>query len=90
MEYFNKEVSDNPKNGYAYMAIASFYMDNLEYGDARNAVESAIKYLPRKDKSSLSRIYLLRGQLLAIEEDTIGAYSDIATAIQLDPTNEDA
>ena len=90
MEYFNKEVSDNPKNGYAYMAIASFHMDNLEYGDARNAVESAIKYLPRKDKSSLSRIYLLRGQLLAIEEDTIGAYSDIATAIQLDPTNEDA
>ena len=90
MEYFNKEVSDNPKNGYAYMAIASFHMDNLEYGDARNAVESAIKYLPRKDKSSLSRIYLLRGQLLAIEEDTIGAYSDIATAIQLAPTNEDA
>ena len=33
MEYFNKEVADNPKNGYAYMAIAAFHMDNSEYGD---------------------------------------------------------
>lgn len=90
MEYLDKELSENPKNGYAYMAIAGFHMDNSEYGDARNAVESALKYLPKKDKSSLSRIYLLRGQLLAIEQDTIGAYSDMATAIRLDPTNEDA
>ena len=42
MEYFNKEVADNPKNGYAYMAIAAFHMDNSEYGDARTAAESAL------------------------------------------------
>lgn len=90
LEYFNKEVLENPKNGYAYMAIAGFHIDNSDYGDARNATESALKYLPKKDKSSLSRMYLLRGQLLAIERDTIGAYSDMATAIRLDPSNEEA
>lgn len=90
MEYFNKEVADNPKNGYAYMAIAAFHMDNSEYGDARNAVESALKHLPKKDKGSLARVHLLRGQLLAIERDTVGAYTDMATAIRLDPANEEA
>ena len=90
MEYFNKEVSENPKNGYAYMAIAGLHMDNSEYGKARNAVESALKYLPKKDKSSLSKIYLLRGQLCAIERDTIEAYANMATAIRLNPSNEDA
>lgn len=90
MEYFNKEVADNPQNGYAYMAMAAFHMDNSDYGEARNAVESALKYLPKKDKGSHARVLLLRGQLLAIECDTVGAYSDMAAAIKLDPTNEEA
>ena len=90
MEYFNKEVTDNPKNGYAYMAMAAFHMDNSDYGEARNAVESALKYLPKKDKGSHACILLFRGQLLAIECDTVGAYSDMATAIKLDPTKEEA
>lgn len=89
MEYFNKEVTDNPKNGYAYMAMAAFHMDNSDYGEARNAVESALKYLPKKDKGSHARVLLLRGQLLTIECDTVGAYSDMATAIKLDPTKEE-
>lgn len=90
MEYFNKEVSENPKNGYAFMAIAAFHMENSEYGDARTAVESALKYLPKKDKNSLSQVYLIRSGLLTIECDTIAAYSDMATAIRLNPLNEEA
>ena len=90
MEYFNKEVAENPKNGYAYMAIAAFHMDNSEYGDARTAAEYALKYLPKKDKKSLSKVYLLRSGLLTIECDTTAAYSDLATAIRLNPSNEDA
>lgn len=90
MEYFNKEIADNPKNGYAFMAIAAFHMDNSAYGEARNATEAALKYVPKKDKTSLSRIHLLKGQLLAIESDTIGAYDAMDTAIKLNPSNEDA
>ena len=90
IEYFNKEVAENPHNGYAYMAIAAFHMDNSEYSDARTAAESALKYLPKKDKNSLSQVYLLRSGLLTIECDTTAAYSDLATAIRLNPSNEDA
>lgn len=90
IEYFNKEVAENPHNGYAYMAIAAFHMDNSEYSDARTAAESALKYLPKKDKNSLSHVYLLRSGLLTIECDTTAAYSDLATAIRLNPSNEDA
>lgn len=89
MEYFNKEVTDNPKNGYAYMALAAFHKDNSEYGDARTAVELALKYLPKKDKYSHARLHLLRAELLAVEYDTVGAYSDLAIAIKLDPDNKD-
>ena len=90
IEYFNKEVTENPHNGYAYMAIAAFHMDNSEYGDARTAAESALKHLPKKDKNSLSQVYLLRSSLLTIECDTTAAFSDLATAIRLNPSNEDA
>lgn len=90
MDYFNKEIAANPENGYAYMAIAMYHMDSSEYGDTRNAAESALKYLPKKDKESLAFVYLLRSQLLAIERDTTGAYSDMATAIRLNPSDEEA
>lgn len=58
LEYLDKEVKDNPKNGYAYFLISTISMDNSKYSEARNAVESALKYLPKKDKKSLSQIYL--------------------------------
>lgn len=90
LEYLDKEVKDNPKNGYAYFLISTISMDNSKYSEARNAVESALKYLPKKDKKSLSQIYLVRGELLAIEKDTISAYTDMATALRLNPSNEDA
>lgn len=90
IEYIEKELSDNSKNGYAYMLVATIYMENSKYGHARSATESALKYLPKKDKETRSDMYLTRGELLAIERDTIGAYADLATAIQLNPSNEEA
>lgn len=90
MEYLNKEVSENPKNGFAYLAIATLNMELSKYGDARNAIESALKFIPSKHKDNRSRSHTLRGKLLAIEGDTIGAYSDLAKAVKLDPSNEEA
>lgn len=90
LEYFNKEVSENPRNGYAYMGLATFHFGNSKYGDARTAAESALKFLPKKDKISLSKVYTLRSELLLIERDTVSAYQDLATAIRLDSSNETA
>lgn len=49
LEYFNKEVDENPKNGYAYSWIALLRDSQEEYGRALTAVNLAIKNLPKKD-----------------------------------------
>lgn len=90
LEYFNKEVADNPKNGHAYLLIATLHMGNSEYGEALRATEAALKYLPKKDKESVSEAALLRGNIRAVEGDTVAAYSDIDIAIKQNPSNEDA
>ena len=48
LEYLNKEVIENPKNGYAYSWMAMLYDHDEKYGKALTAVELAIKYLPKK------------------------------------------
>ena len=49
LEYFNKDLKENTKNGYSYSWIAMIYNRNEEYGKALNAANMAIKYLPKKD-----------------------------------------
>lgn len=90
LEFLNKEVAENPKNGYAYMAIAALNANDLKYGETRSAIESALKYIPKKDKENRAKLYALRGNILAVECDTAAAYVDLAEAIRLDPTNKDA
>lgn len=90
LEFLNKEVAENPKNGYAYMAIAALNANDLKYGETRSAIESALKYIPKKDKENRAKLYALRGNILAVECDTTAAYADLAEAIRLDPTNKDA
>lgn len=90
LEFFNKEIAENPKNGYAYMAIAALNANDLKYGETRSAIESALKYIPKKDKENRAKLYALRGNILAVECDTAAAYADLAEAIHLDPTNKDA
>ena len=50
LEYLNKEVQDNPENGYAYSWIATVRYELEEYGRALTAVNLAIKHIPKKDK----------------------------------------
>ena len=57
LEYFNKELQDNPKNGYAFAWIALLRYDNEEYGRALTAVENALKYLPKKDGDYMAIAY---------------------------------
>ena len=49
LEYFNKDVKEDPKNGYSYSWIAMLRNHTEEYGKALTAADLAIKYLPKKD-----------------------------------------
>ena len=50
LEYLNKEIKDNPKNGYAFSWIAMVRCHQEEYGRALTAADLALKNLPKKDK----------------------------------------
>lgn len=86
-DWFNKEVSDNPNNGYAFAYLANIYYSNEEYGKSLTAINSAIKNLPKKDKDFLSNSYSSRSKIYLEIGDTISAINDLAKAIKIDPGN---
>ena len=85
LEYFNKELADNPKNGYAYMYVADIQRQADEPGAALNAANSAVKYMPKKDALMLSAVYSIRAQVQCMLKDTTAALADYALAIKTKP-----
>lgn len=83
LSFFQKELSDNPKNGYAFLRIAAIQMNHEEYGDALPAVNSAIKYIPRKDPGQLSMAYATRGVIYDKLNETDKSLDNYSYAIKL-------
>ena len=90
LEYFNKEVSENPKNGYAYSWIALLRDNQEEYGRALTAVNLAIKNLPKKDPEFLAATYNIRANVYLELKDTISALNDYASAVKVNPSYDQA
>lgn len=89
MDFFNKELKENPNNGYAYMAMAVIQMDANDFSSAQTSIEQAIRKLPKKDKEWLARAYASRAHLYTIAGDTIKAIGDFDHAIKANPKDED-
>ena len=87
MDYFAKDVKENPKNGYSYSWMAMLHNHNGEYGQALTAVDLAIKYLPKKDEEYVVFAYATRGEIYLHLEDTTKAIADYSTAIRVNPEN---
>ena len=85
LEYFNKDIQENPKSGYSYSWIALIRLQNEEYGKALTAAELAIKYLPKKDKEYIASSYVTRAGVYLHLEDTVKALNDYTAAIRLYP-----
>ncbi len=89
LEYLNKDLSDNPKNGYAFALIAVIRNYSKEYGRALTAADLAIKYLPKKDEEYTVLAYMTRAAVYMNLEDTVNALSDYESAIRLYPSKTD-
>lgn len=89
IEYFNKEISDNPKNGYSFLWIALLRDQNEEYGYALTAADMAIKLLPKKDAEYVALAYSIRSGIYLNLEDTVKAIFDISAAIKFQPNDAD-
>lgn len=90
LEYLNKEISDNPKNGYAFSWIALVRCQQEEYGRALTAADLALKNIPKKDKKYVYFAYEIRAKIYSELEDTIKALSDYSAAIKISPEESDA
>ena len=89
LEYLNKELSENPKNGYAYAWIGVVRDYKSEYGRALTAINQALKLLPKKDKEYMSFAHSLRANVYLNLGDTISAIKDYGSAIKFTPNDED-
>lgn len=87
LDWFNRELSEHPDNGYAYIYISALRYGNNEYGKALSAINQAIKKLPKKDKVYTAAAYSNRASIYLTMEDTISALRDYDMAVKLEPKN---
>lgn len=87
MDWLEREVSEHPDNGYAYLYISIIRTENQEYGRSLSAIDNAINKIPKKDKTGRAISFATRAGVYAIMEDTIKALDDMSKAIQIDPSN---
>lgn len=83
--YIALELSDNPKNGYAYAQRAWLNMGYGEYGNAINDANTALKYIPIKDKEYRVFAYTTRANAYNKVEEYEKALDDYSKAIKIDP-----
>ena len=88
LNYLNKEISENPNNGYAFMWVALVRTYNEEYGRALTAANNAVKKIPSKDKEFKASAYSTRALVFLNLEDTVQALKDYAQAIALTPEDD--
>lgn len=85
IDYFNKDIQENLKNGYSYSWIAHIRLVKEEYGKALTASDLAIKNLPKKDPEYVIFGYSTRAECYLCLGDTVKALADYATAIKVKP-----
>lgn len=89
LEYLNKELEDNPNNGYALAWIATVRKYQEEYGRALTAVDLAIKHIPKKDKQYRAFAYIVRAEVYIGLNEKEKALADFAAAIKETPDDAD-
>ena len=89
IEFLNRELSLNPKNGYAMAWMASAYRNKNEKGTAIEFAQNALKNLPRAEKYYAAFTHNLLSDIYWEMNDTVMAFKEIALAIKADPKNVD-
>lgn len=87
LEYLNKEIAENPKNGYAYSWLAYIHANQGENGQALTAADKALKYVPNKDKEYVAFAYSTRAGIYQALKEADKALADFDKAIKADPND---
>lgn len=90
LSFFDKEIVENPKNGYAYLGKAAILFEQKHYDEVITSINKSLRLLPKKDKARTAAAHLLWGQTLLATRDTVGALSEMSRAISIEPKFSDA
>ena len=89
LEYLNKELEDNPNNGYALAWIAVVRNHQEDYGRALTAADLAVKKMPKKDKKYRAFAYIVRAEVYVGLGENEKALADFTSAIKETPDDAD-
>ncbi|MBQ7531186.1 MAG: tetratricopeptide repeat protein [Paludibacteraceae bacterium] len=89
IDYLQKELRQNSKNGYAEAWLAAAYAHKSERGTALHFAEEALKHLPKSDKYYLAWSHNIKGRLYLEMADTTQAITCFSIAIKTEPKNEE-
>lgn len=90
ISFFDKEIKENPKNGYAHLGKAAIQYEQSHFDEVFNSINKALRLIPKKDKSRTTAAHLLMGQTLLAMTDTVGALAKMDKAISIEPKLTDA
>lgn len=89
LEYLNKELEENPNNGYAFAWIATVRNYQEEYGRALTAADLAIKHIPKKDKQYRAFAYIVRAEVYVGLGEAEKGLADLTSAVNETPDDPD-
>lgn len=89
MTYLQKELEDDPQNGYAWAWMQCAHLEKEEYGDAITAGTAALKYLPRKNTYYVAFVHATFGRTYHDMNETGKAIGEMSKAIKLMPDDTD-
>jgi clan AA aspartic protease (TIGR02281 family) len=87
--YFVKEISEHPKNSFAYLLISMVQTQEKAYGKALESVNKAIQYTPSNDKEKLAAAYNTRADIYNALGDRQKMLADLNMLIKLQPNDAD-
>lgn len=85
--YLSQEITDNPKNGYAYAWLAGVELRNDEIGSAISMLNKAIKYIPKADKYYHAWANKTLAGIYYDLNDTIKCLDYATRAVKAEPKN---
>jgi clan AA aspartic protease (TIGR02281 family) len=89
LDYFGREINDNPKSALALYYRAIIYKYQEENSFALRDINNAIKNISSKEKKLLAGALQLRGNIYYVIENYEKTFEDYAAAIKLTPNDPD-
>lgn len=85
LEFLNKELDENPDNGYALLFVS--YVESLgeEHEKALNDISKSLRLLSKRDKEMKGLAYRVRSEIYEKLGRREEALTDLNSAIELDP-----